>query len=234
MADASSWGVGQLRGRDGRGVHRFYGGLDNRLFACRYRCWLAAFPKGFRDVCGSPFGITYFLLVLAKERAENGERQSKYYGQTKGEGIETHRLPWPTILENVQDVEECGRGEKFLGRISRRGSTSIFIICRGENPRGKVLYVCRGRALDGDGVGGANGCAEILERGKESREEGTVRRADGLEGDANLGSIISTYDMRARDCLLERRSESCLGRTPIRDNRILCSGLVCTLKKWRN
>ena len=109
-------------------------------------------------------------------------------------GHGTHRFPGPMILKNTQDVKECGRSEEFLGSLPCRNATSIVIICGSENSQGKVLYVCGGCALDGDGIGGANRGAEVLECGKECPEEGTVRCADGLEGDANLGRLISTYE----------------------------------------
>src|SRR5260221_10214803 len=53
----------------------------------------------------------------------------------------THRLPRPTVLEDVQDVEERGGGDELLGRLARRDTTSILVIRGGENPQGEVLHV---------------------------------------------------------------------------------------------
>jgi hypothetical protein len=62
---------------------------------------LAAFPKGFRDVCGSPLSITRFLHMLAKSRNGFGEREINLVRNEKDLGELTHRFPSPTILENV-------------------------------------------------------------------------------------------------------------------------------------
>lgn len=156
------------------------------LSATNHRRWLAAFPKGFGDLRSPPLGVAYFFLV---------------------------RLPGPAILENVENFEKSGGCEEFFGCLPRRSTTPVFVICGGENLKGKVFDVCRGRALYGDGIRGSDGRTETLKHGEESSQEVAVRWANSLERDADLGRIVCT---------------------PIGDNWILRSCLVGTLSVGSN
>lgn len=149
-------------------------------FGCglKHRRGLAAFPKGFGDVRSPPPGIAHFFHV---------------------------RLPGPAIFENVKDFEKSGGCEEFSGCLPRRNTAPVFVICGGENPQGKVFYVCRGCALYGDGFRGSDGRTDTFEQGEESSEEVAVRYADSLERDADLGRIVSTPigdDWILRSCLV--------------------------------
>jgi len=70
--------------------------------------------------------------------------------------MSAHRLPRPTVLEDVQDVEERGGSDELLGRPERRDTTPVLVIRGREHSQSEVLHVCGRRAVDGDGIGRAN------------------------------------------------------------------------------
>jgi hypothetical protein len=109
-----------------------------------------------------------------------------------------HRLPRPAIFENVKDFKKSGGSEEFLGCLPRRGTAPVFVVCGGEEPKGKVFDVCGGRALHCDGIRGSDGGTETFKHGEESSEEVAIQNADSLERDADLGGIVSTYEEMCR------------------------------------
>ena|SRR6266850_1514086 len=79
---------GRSRSRRRRRRRLYYGGSRSsrlgRFSACGYGRWLAAFPKGFGDVCCSPFCIPHFFLVLAGEGGFKEREKRKEVMQVVG------------------------------------------------------------------------------------------------------------------------------------------------------
>ena len=76
MAEVSPWGVDQPRKGLGGRRHRINGSLG-RFSTCKRRRWLAAFPKGFRDLCCPPLGVTRFLHMLPKIETTDSENDEE-------------------------------------------------------------------------------------------------------------------------------------------------------------
>jgi hypothetical protein len=153
------WGRRRRDGRSRQWVIIDNGGLSlSRFSAATGRhggCGLATLPKGLGDVRRSPLGVTHFLLVLVTFTERKAmQHRSVHFAEKGRTGISenAHRLPGPTVLENVEHLEERGSSKEFLGRLPRGRTASVFIVRGSKHPQGEIFYICRGRALDGDGV----------------------------------------------------------------------------------
>ena len=86
-----------------------------------------------------------------RRKRSASEKEKRFIGEVTR--ASAYRLPRPTILEDVQDVEEGGGSDELLGRLARRDATSILVIRGREDSQGEVLHVCGRCAVDGDGIG---------------------------------------------------------------------------------
>ena len=73
--------------------------------------------------------------VVSKRRASVREKnQISEWG--------AYRLPRSLVFENLEDFEERGSREEFLGRGTGGDAATVFVVGQSEHTKGKVLGVC--------------------------------------------------------------------------------------------